>query len=224
MRSAFVCALCFVCSLPALSQNPPQQTVSVGAVPLSFLKPLAAEADNADTIEGEEEYAADLAQLLVGNATDAAYVTAVSRRLSMADRLDRAGYRTRIPEQSVAQAFNSLMNAVVIAPDTPPRASVATVHQIRTALDKTFPELTSVDLHPSTCLPTEAALLLVILIYHANATEPSSRESPPSIDTQHPPNHSAPKSPCDLLTAYAASHPAYASVFLFDNTMKPMGF
>jgi hypothetical protein len=196
----------------------------LGVVLPSLLKPLATDADNLDTIPGENVYAEDLAQLLVGNATDEAYVAAVSPRLSMADWMARHGNRALISEQTVAQAFNDLMTAVTPITDTPPLVNDALIHKLRLTINDNFPELTSVDSHVSGCLPTEATLLLIVLINDARVGPPLPGSLPARVSPDGPSRSDATSSPNALLTAYEASHSRFESVALYDKITKPMGY
>ncbi len=209
-----------------MPQNP-SGSRPVRGLPHTRLNLLIAAAKAADTQEGAQAYSEDLVKMLVAARMGKAYINALSRRLAMADLLARHGKRKWVPESSVAQAFNDLMEQVAPTSSQPFQTDTSFVHEMRLALNGISPALGSVDSHSSECLPSEAVLLLWQLLANNGAKLPLP-ELPRKVGAPKGGyvigrSISGPDARL-LVFQYAASHTRFESVKLYDHVAQLLGF
>ena len=168
---AAVC-IAIVSSTSSVPQAP--NGAQFGPPSWSSLGELIAEAGTADTKEGNEKYAKHLTYMFVARQTGDAYVDEFSSRLSLADLMVRHGKAKWIPEGAVVQAFNYLMEQT----GGSFRTDAHVVHQIRITLSEVSPALSTVQIHGSECLPSEAVSLTMQLLERNGSLEDSCPPEP----------------------------------------------
>lgn len=115
----------------------------------------------AQSPKGTQDYSSELAKYLVSKAGKR-YVHKFAKRLAEADLLAQRGEQKWVPENNVVRAFNEMMEQV--SSTTRIRTNSAAVLEARFSLYNTSPYLTSVTSHQGECLPTEAVLLVWLLM------------------------------------------------------------
>jgi hypothetical protein len=209
----------------ANSQSAIREVPPTMSDPVPFLDVLGKEAEKADTPRGAEAYSKHLIKVLVGNEMGDDFVSTQAARLAAADLSARRGDRGLVDERTVADTFNELMKRVrgrgrTIVTDT------ATVHRLRLGISHASPALTTVSAHASTCLPSEALLLIALLITNNGAIgEPSSPRSAPELRGTTGRRVSAANADASLLLVnFLSSHSNSEDVELFDVLAKYVGF
>jgi hypothetical protein len=212
-------------AVSALSQNPHGTAMGQTVQSESPMAHLITEAKNADTPEGSQRYARHLAEMFIGDQVGKTYVTAFSRRLVMADLMAMRGKRNWIPESTVAQAFNDLMEQVTDSSSKPFQTNESIVHQIRLVLYNASHHLSSIDSHSSTCLPSEAVLVMIQLL------ENNGEISPPCPSWKRMPPEGPYVIGCArnvlanaLVFRYAISHSHSERVMLYEHAVQVLGF
>lgn len=212
-------------SLPVLFQSAANGGAAAMPPHKSQIDLLIAEAEAADDAKGAKEYSDHLIKMLVAPQVGTAHIAALSHRLAMADLMARQGKRERIPESSVAQAFNDLMEQVTDPPSKPLQTDASVVHRIRLTLYSASRHLSSVDSHPAVCLPSEAVLVMYQLLANNGAESlscPPQMSPPPSgpyvvgcargVDAQ------------SLVFHHLISHSRSERATLYDHTAQILGF
>lgn len=133
---------------------------------LPYLRTVIEKKEASNTPAGLEDYSHHMMTLLTGDTTRRirkASFDRLSRRLAMAEMTARDGKRGHVSESAIAEAFIGLMCRVRGRDGVEIRTSVEDVHRMREWLDRISPMLSSVETHPSECLPGEALFTLVML-------------------------------------------------------------
>lgn len=189
----------------------------------STFRTLVESAEAAHTEDGVTEYSKQLAALLLPSSMSGGYVGRLSKRLASAEMQARNGQRNYIPESSIAEAFNYLMENVEKGANHPARTDRSGIHDLRKTLFDLSPFLSSVNTHAHDCLPSEAVLLVAMLISN-NGTLGNS-----TID------HNAVLKPGDVsgqivhgdsrsrINRYMISHSGRTRRRLYDNLFKKLG-
>lgn len=193
--------------------------------PVPLLDALSKEAEVADTPKGAEAYSMHLINLLVGNQMGDDFVSTQASRLATVDLLARRGEREYVDESSVADAFNELMKKVRGLGGKAFMTDAASVHRLRLGISRASPALTTVSVHASSCLPSEALFLIVLLITN-NGTigEPLPPGSAPELRGTTGRRVSANAEARLLLVNFLRTHPHSKDVRLFDVLAKYVGF
>lgn len=202
-------------------------TATKGAKPMSshspFLDSLNTLAEEAGTPAGAGRYSRRLVELLAGDQLGDANVSALSKRLATADFTVRNGKRNYVAEVSVASAFNGLMKTVHDKKTKPIETDEVNVHRLRLALSGVAPTLTSVKAHPSSCLPTEAFLLSVLLITNNGSIKPPpAHGASPRLVTRFGPS-SETAIAGELVARFFTSHSQSRNLTLLDALFKNLG-
>lgn len=131
--------------------------------PFSILDSFNQEAAVTDP-DSLQKYSADLMDLLVPISVKGMDVSAEATHLAQAEQMARAGQGRLVPELSVVQAFNALIDRIGAPGNF--RASEDTVHEFRAyaAATKAFPAVFSASRNGANCTPAEAVFLLYLLI------------------------------------------------------------
>lgn len=213
-------------SMPANGQRTNRSRLSTVSHPVPLLDALSKEAEAAGTPNGAEVYSKHLIKLIVGNVMGDEFVSARASRLAAVDLLARRGKREYVDERSVADAFNELMKKVRGHGGRTIMTDAATVHRLRLGISRASPALTTVSAHASSCLPSEAVLLIALLITSngviGEPPSPGSAQEPRVTTGRHVSAASADASL--LLVNFLVSHSHPKDVGLFDALAKHVGF
>jgi len=195
-----------------------KEPAGVQAIPPP-LASMIADAKGADNPEGSKVYARHLADWFVPHWQGDNYVDVFAARLSTGDLMARQGKRKWIPESVVAQAFNDMMIKV----HAPLRTDVKVVHQIRTTLYAVSPAFSTVNSHPSTCLPSEAVYLMFELVMEngtlVDLCPPKKDASGHLVQSSCPGKFSA----VTEISAYLHSHSRSQGEMLYNHVAKLFG-
>jgi len=194
--------------------------------PVPLLDALSKEAEVAGTPNGAELYSKHLIKLIVGNVMGDKFVSARASRLATVDLLARRGKREYVDERSVADAFNELMKKVRGHGGRTIMTDAATVHRLRLGISRASPALTTVSAHASSCLPSEAMLLIALLITNNGVIgEPPSPGNTPELRVTTGRHVSAANADASLLVVnFLGSHSHSEDVRVFDVLAKYVGF
>jgi hypothetical protein len=193
--------------------------------PVPLFDALTKETEVADTPKGAEAYSKHLIKLIIGNEMGNDFVSAQASRLATADILARRGEREYVDEGSVADAFNELMKKARRHSGRVFTTDSATVHRLRLGISHASPALTTVSIHASSCLPSEALLLIALLVTNNGAISgPSSPGIAPALLVTTGRRVSGDAEASVLLANFLGSHSHSEDVRLFGVLRKYIGF
>ena len=192
-----------------MAQNPIRGTI---------FQTLTEQADLSNTDNGLKLYCQTLIKILTGAAPGDAYGDMLSYRLYMAQRMTLDSKKHLVSENDVARAFN-LMMAKVIPKKTPAiKTTIEEVHSTRVFLSHVAPTLTSVQTNNSTCYPSEAVLLVHLLI-GLHDPQPKGFYRPGTLAA-----FTAKGGATYYLEHYFGKHAHFDQVKLFDSVTNVLGF
>lgn len=186
--------------------------------PGTLLASLSQQADLSSTDAGLHVFCQTLAEVLTGAPPDDPYGDIVSSRLYMSQRMTLDGKRHLIKEDVVARAFNLLMAKTTPRNAPAITASAQQVHDMRLFLSRAAPQLTSVDAHAASCYPTEAVLLLKLLL-SAHDPLPGGSPKPGTIIAGIVASGAT-----YYLNRYVQTYSHFAMVRLYDSIIGTLGF
>ncbi|HEU5351447.1 MAG TPA: hypothetical protein VFU55_07600 [Terracidiphilus sp.] len=206
-----------------MPQTPSNSGEIPGLAPTPQVVALIEAAKTADTARGARAYSKDLTRLIVVRKAGIWYRAAFSKRLAAADLAARNRQHKWVSEGEVAQAFNELMTGA----GGTLRTDASVVHQLRISLANTSADLGSVRSHAGECLPSEAVLLIYVLLVNNGAV---STPLPAPLPASPSPNvgyvtFSGPSGPDARIrvSRYAAVHTRSQVVELYENLAQRIG-
>jgi len=195
---------------------------------LPYLRTVIEKREASNTQAGLEDYSHHLMTLFAGDRTSKANLDKMSKRLAGAEIAARNGERGYVSEGAIADAFNDLMRQVRGRDGAEIRTTVEYVHRMREWDDRISPALSSVETHPSECLPGEALFMLVMLVSSNGAVGPAPEgrfsEEPPSKPGYLVAGKSDGRRVARiLLDRYARKHWRWQSARLYGQVLRDMG-
>jgi hypothetical protein len=184
----------------------------------TILQALTEQADLSNTDNGLKLFTQTLVKVLTGAAPGDAYGDMLSYRLYMAQRMTLDGKKHLVSENDVAHAFNLMMARVVPKNGPSIKTTVEEVHSTRVFLSHVAPTLTSVQSHNSTCYPSEAVLLVHLLI-GLHDPQPKGPHRPGTLVA-----YTARGGATYYLEHYLSKHSHFDQVKLFDSVTGAIGF
>ncbi len=179
----------------------------------NWLNTLNNEATATDSI-GIRGYSEHLIKLLPLGAVKPTYVNSFSDRLSKAEELARQGKRPLISEETIAEAFDDLMQQTA-APSSF-QTNIAEVEKSRRAFAKELPAIISENRNGKYCYPDEAIWVMEMLIENVESHPPQPLHSGPEVSGYTPPvrNH---------LMQYFYSHSPKEVAHVLDKLAEKLG-
>lgn len=183
-----------------------------------FLYTVIEKEEAANTTAGFEDYSHHLIKLLAGDRAGKAN----------AEQATRDGKRGYVSETAIAEAFNDLMRKVQGRDGAEIRTSAEDVHRMRGWDDRISPALSSVETHPSACLPGEAMFTLVMLLNNNGAAGPAparplSDKPPAKPGRLEIRTVSGRQNAQGLLDRYVNTHWRWQTASLYGRVLKDMG-
>lgn len=145
-------------------------------------------------------------------------IAAMSTRLESAENLARAGKRPLVNEDAIVQAFDGLIAHVSGSSSQTSRTSNESVHHLRLALRDMSPSLSTVDSNPTRCMPSEAILVLVFLVWNDRSQSSHAAEEAGTVLIRNSSDDAR-----SLITKYVNSHSRSDCEGLYGRVVKTLG-
>jgi hypothetical protein len=194
---------------------------SIGG-PSTFLNSLSAYAQRADSSPGDVNYATELIRMMASHVSRDD-VAVLARRLASADQAARHDPGRYVAETAVAAAFNRFMAQVQGRDALSFRTDALVVHRMRLVLAGNSTSLTSIKKHPTSCLPDEAVLLMILLRYNNGTVVFVPRGQPPPPLGESMRVENAAKDAGLRVNQYLAEHSKATNMALFSRLLHDMG-